>query len=72
MVTNDFVRGAPPREGMAKNLEQSREILPLKASSPDDGPTIAIKDHHAIEPLSVNLDQIAQVDKPHLMRGDGL
>src|SRR5215813_7347915 len=67
MITDDFLRGTPLRQRLTKDVEDTREILPLTASRPDDGPTIAIKDQHTIKPLSANLDQIAQVGKPDLM-----
>ena len=60
MVTDHFLRGTPLGQRLTKDLEDAREILPLKAAGADDGPTIAIKDQHTVEPLSVNLDQIAQ------------
>src|SRR5262245_63938795 len=68
MVTDYSPRGAPPSKGLAKDLEQAREILPLEAACPDDGTTIPIKDQDAIEPLPINLDQIAHIHTPDLMR----
>lgn len=67
MITDDFLGSAPLYQGLPQDVEDTREILPLKATGSDDGPTIAIKDQHTVEPLSVNLDQIAQVNKPDLM-----
>jgi hypothetical protein len=48
MITDDFLRGAPLRQRLTKDVEETREILPLNASRSDDGPAIAIKDQHTI------------------------
>jgi hypothetical protein len=67
MVTDHGLRGAPPGQGLAKDLEQAREILPLETAGPDERPAIPIKDQDAIEPLPINLDQIAHIHKPDLV-----
>lgn len=67
MITDDFLRGAPRRQRVPQDVENPRAILPLKASRPDDGPALAIKDQPTLKPLSINLDQITQVGKPDLM-----
>jgi hypothetical protein len=72
MITDDFFRGAPLRQRLPKDVEDTREILSLEASRSNDGPTIAIKNQHTIKPLSINLDQITQVGKPDLMGSRGL
>src|SRR6516165_1734715 len=72
MVTDYGTGGAPPRQGVAKDVEHTREILPLEAAGPYYGATVAIKDQDTIEPLLRYLDQIPHIHKPHLMRGRGL
>lgn len=67
MITDDFLRSAPLDDRLGHDLDHAAEILPLTATRSDDGPTRAIKDPHTVEPLPVNLDQLAQVDKPDLL-----
>jgi hypothetical protein len=72
MVTDHGLRGAPPGQGVANDLEQAREMLPLEAAGADDGPTVPLKDQDALEPLALDLDQIAHIDKPDLVRDSRL
>jgi hypothetical protein len=68
MVTDHGLRGAPPGQGLAKDLEPARELLPLEAAGPDNGPTVPIKDQDAIEPWPIDLDQRAHLPTPDLGR----
>src|SRR2546423_815536 len=69
MITDDGLRGAPLGQRLPKDVEDTREILPLEAARSDDRATIPIKNQPAIEPLPGNLDKIPEIDKPGLMRG---
>ena len=42
MITDDFLRSAPLCQRLTQDVEDTREILSLKATRSDDGPTIAI------------------------------
>jgi hypothetical protein len=72
MIADDGVGSAPPRDGLAKDVAQAREVLPIEAARPDNGPTVAVEDQHAVEPLAVDLHEIPQIRKPDLMRSHGL
>jgi hypothetical protein len=37
MVTDHGMRGTPPAQRLAKDLEQAREMLPREAAGPDNG-----------------------------------
>jgi hypothetical protein len=67
MITDDGLGSAPLRQRVPKDLKDPRKILPLAAARTHDGPTIAIKDQNAIEPLALDLHQIPEIDKPDLM-----
>src|SRR5262245_35762222 len=71
-VDNARFMRAPLSDRLAEDLDQRREILPIKAAGPDDGPAVAVEDEHAVEPAPVDLDQIPDVGKPDLMGSGGL
>src|SRR5215510_10418096 len=55
IVTDHFLWSPPLSEGLTKDLQHPREILSFVTARTDDGPTIAIKDQDAIEPLAFDL-----------------
>jgi hypothetical protein len=67
MITHHCLWGPPPQEGRAKDLQHPREIVPLQAARSHDSPTIAIKDQEALEPLPLDLHQIAPIHTPALL-----
>ena len=71
MIADDGVRRAPPRDGLAKDVAQPREVLPVEAARPDDRPTVAVEDQAAVEPVPVDLDEIPQIGLPNLVRRGG-
>jgi hypothetical protein len=72
MIADEALWGAPLSDGLAEDLAQPREGLPLEAAGPDNSPTVAIEDQYAIKPLAVDLDEIPQVGKPDLVGSRGL
>ena len=59
MITDDGLRSAPLRQRLPKDVEDTREILPLEATRSNDRATIPIKNQHTVEPLPGNLDERA-------------
>ena len=72
MIADDRLRRSPLGNGLAEDLAHPGEVLPLEAPGPDNGSAVAVEDEDAIEPLAVDLDQIAQISKPDLMGSRGL
>ena len=72
MIADHFVRRAPLGDGLAEDLAQPREVLPLKAPGSDNRAAVAVKDEDTVEPLAVDLDQVAQVGEPDLRGRRGL
>jgi hypothetical protein len=68
MITDDGLRGAPLRERVPKDVEDTRDIVPLEAARSDDRATIPINNQHTLEPLPGNLDERPESDTPDLMR----
>jgi hypothetical protein len=44
MVTHDGLGGSPLLDGLAEDLDHSREGLPLEAPGPDKGPAVPVED----------------------------
>jgi hypothetical protein len=72
MITDDSLGGSPLLNGLAEDLDHLGEGLPVEAPGPDNGSTVAVEDEEAIEPLAVDLDQIAQISEPDLMGSRGV
>ncbi len=72
MITDDRLGGAPLLNGLAEDLDHPGEGLPVEAPGPDNSAAVAVEDEDAIEPLAVDLDQIAQIGKPDLMGSRGV
>ena len=72
MITDDRLGGAPLLNGLAEDLDHPGEGLPVEAPGPDNGAAVAVEDEDAIEPLAIDLDQVAQVGKPDLMGSRGV
>jgi hypothetical protein len=71
VVTDEGLWGAPLCHGLTEDVPQPGEVLPVEAARPDDRPALPIDDQDIVEPVPVDLDQIADVSKPDLMRGGG-
>jgi hypothetical protein len=71
VVNDDGLWGSPPCDGLTEDMHQPGEVLPVEAARPDDRPAIPIEDQDTVEPVPVDLDQIADVSKLDLMRGGG-
>jgi hypothetical protein len=61
MITDDRLGGSPLLNGLAEDLDHPGEGLPVEAPGPDNGSAVAVEDEDAIEPLAVDLDEIAQI-----------
>jgi hypothetical protein len=72
MVANDTLRGVPLGDCLAEDLAQPREVLPVEAARPDNGPTVAVEDQEALDPLVVDLDEVPQIGKPDLVGRRGM
>jgi len=67
MVTDHFLGSSPLDHRLVRDLDHLAEILPLDTSCSHDGPAVPVEDQNTVEPLVLDLDQIAHVDKPDLM-----
>jgi hypothetical protein len=72
MIADHFVRRAPLADGLAEDLAQPREVLPLEAPSADNRSAVAVKDEDTIEPLAADFDKVAQIGEPDLVGSRGL
>jgi hypothetical protein len=52
---------------LAADLDDAGEVLAVKATRSHEGPTVPVEQQDAIEPVSINLDQIPHIDEPDLM-----
>src|SRR5919202_4785520 len=68
MITDDGRRGAPLGQRVPKDVEDTRDLVPLAAASTNSSAAVPIQNQHTLEPLPGNLDQIPEIDKPDLMR----
>jgi hypothetical protein len=69
MIADDSLRGTPLRQRVPKDVEDTRDIVPLAATRSNERATLPIKNQHTVEPVPGNLDEIPEIDKPGLMRG---
>src|SRR6266545_4857172 len=72
IIADDALWGAPLGEGLAEDLAQPREVLPVEATRPHNGPAVAIEDQDTVEPLAIDFDEIPQIGEPDLVRGGSL
>ena len=72
MVTDDALRCAPLGHCLAEHLAQPREVLPVEAARPHNGPAVAVEDQDTVEPLAIDFDEVPQIGKPDLMWDSGL
>ena len=71
VATDEGLWGTPPCDGLTEDVPQPGEVLPVEAARPDDRPAIPIDEQETVAPVPVDLDQIADVSEPDLMRGGG-
>lgn len=67
MVTDPFLGSAPLGYRLVTHLDHLTEIVPLDAAGTHDRPTLPVEDHKTIQPLARDLDEIPDVDAPHVM-----
>jgi hypothetical protein len=67
MVPDHFPGSPPLREGLTKDLQQPRAILSFVTARAADGPTLALKEQDAREPLALDLPQRPASDNPALL-----
>ncbi len=72
MITDDALRGTPPGDRLAEDLAQPREVLAVEAPDPHKGTAVAVEDQDAVQPLAIDVNEVAQVGEPDLMRGSRL
>jgi hypothetical protein len=53
-------------------MGQPREVLPVETPGAHEGPAVAVENQDAVEPVSVDLDEIPEIRKPDLMWSHGL
>ena len=72
IITDDCLGRPPLGNGLAADLDDAGEVLPIETARAHKGPTVAVEQENAVEPMPLDLDQIPHIDAPDLMERRGV
>ena len=67
IITDDGLRRAPPCNRLAANLHDTGEVLAIETARAHNGPAVPVEQEDTVEPVLLELDQVAHIDEPDLM-----
>jgi hypothetical protein len=71
IVADDGVRYVALRNRLAADLHHPGEVLAIKAPGLHKGPALAIEQQNTIEPVSLDLNEVAHINEPDLIGRHG-